>query len=125
MEILVSSKKFTLTDAVVQYAEKKIETVEKFFSNIIKAEVIVGMETNRHQKGDVFYAECKLSVPGTELFAKSEAKDAYQALDLLKDNMEREVKKYKEKLQGNIKKVKTVARKNKEYNTEIDAEEII
>jgi ribosomal subunit interface protein len=83
MEIHVSSKKITLTDAIEQYAVKKLQVLEKFFNNITKVEVIVGMETKHHQKGDIFFAECKLAVPGTDLFAKSEGTDMYQALDLL------------------------------------------
>jgi hypothetical protein len=39
--------------------------------------------------------------------------------------MEREVKTYKEKLKGDIKKTKAVVRQSKEFNADPDAEEIV
>jgi ribosomal subunit interface protein len=125
MKLLVSSKKITLTEAIEKYTDKKLQTVEKFFKNIIKAEVILGLESHHHLKGDIFFAECKLSVPSMELFAKAVGKDVYQAIDALKDELASEIKRYKQKLKGNEKKKKTVARENKEYNTEVEPEEML
>lgn len=116
MQIIVSGKGVDLTNAVETYVNKKLEGLDKFFAGIIRADVVLGKTTNHHQKGDIFFAECKLGVPGAELFAKKEAAAVYEAVDFLRDYLEVELKKHKVKLQGNVKKEKTTARLNKEYN---------
>ncbi len=123
MQIIVSGRGVDLTDAIENYVTKKINSLEKFFTGIILADVVLGKTTNHHQKGDIYFAECKLEVPGSNLFAKKEASAIYEAVDFLRDFMEVELKKHKVKLQGNVKKKKTTARLNKEYD-ETSSEEI-
>lgn len=116
MQIIVSGKGVELTGAIEEYVAKKLSSLEKFFNGIIRADVVLGKITNHHQKGDIFFAECKLEVPGNDLFAKKEASSVYEAIDFLRDYLEVELKKHKVKLQGNVKKEKTTARLNKEYD---------
>lgn len=118
MKIIISGNQINLTEAMKQYAEKKLNGLDKFFDKIIEAKVTLGMETHHHQKGDIFFAECKMQVPGKDLFAKKSAKDIYTAVDILKDEVEAELKKYKQKIRGNVKKNQSETRKNKEYQAE-------
>ena len=118
MQITTAGKQLELTAAMEQYFEKKLSNLEKFFDRIQKAVVTLGMETRHHQKGEIFYAECKMDVPGADLFGKKTGKDIYSAIDFLRDELEAELKKYKQKLRGNEKKSKTIARGNKEYQPE-------
>lgn len=118
IKITTAGKQLSLTEAMEQYVEKKIGGLEKFFDRIEKAVVTLGMETHHHQKGEVFYAECKLDVPGADLFGKTTAKDIYAAIDFLRDELESELKKHKQKLRGNEKKSKTIGRSVKEYRSE-------
>ncbi len=89
--------------------------MEKFFTGIIRADVVLGLETRHHQKGDIFFAECKLEIPGNDIFMKKEAGDLYGAIDELKSGLEMELKKHKDKLKGNDQKIKKARRSNKEY----------
>lgn len=116
MQIKTTGKQMEVTEAIEQYLEKKIQSLGKYYENIIKANAVVGMESHHHQKGDIFFAECKMEVPGTNLFAKANAKDVYAAIDLLKDELQLEIKKYKQKARGNEKKKKVVGRIMKEYD---------
>lgn len=118
MKITTTGKQISLTEPMELYVEKKLSSLDKFFDRIEKAVVTLGMETHHHQKGEVFYAECKMDVPGADLFGKTIAKDIYSAIDLLRDHLEGEVKKYKQKLRGNVKKAKTIGRNVKEYQPE-------
>lgn len=118
MQITITGKQLPLTEAMEQYVEKKLSTLEKFFDRIEKAVVTLGLETHHHQKGEIFYAECKMDVPGADLFGKRTAKDIYSAIDFLRDELEAELKKYKQKLRGNEKKSKTIGRNVKEYRPE-------
>lgn len=120
MHIIITGKGVDLTDAIESYVTKKMNSLEKFFTNIIRADVLLGKETRHHNKGEIFFAEAKLEVPGTDLFCREDATSVYAALDLLRDRLERDLKKHKVKLQGNVKKKKITARKNKEYTPPSD-----
>ncbi len=115
MQTIISGRGVALTDAIESYVDKKFAGFEKYFAGIVRAEVAVGQETRHHVKGEIFYAEAKLEIPGLDVFAKKTAKDLYTAIDILKDHLEKELKKHKAKLRGNEKKKKQTARQNKEY----------
>ncbi len=118
MQILITGKGMELTPAIEEYVNKKISALEKFFSPIVKAEVVVGRETAHHLKGEVYLAECKLSVTGKDVFASKNEKDLYKAIDKIRDYLESELKKHKEKLHGNERQAKVGARSAKEYQPE-------
>ena len=98
MQIKITAKNTDLTDAIRGYVEKKFDALDKFFDGIIRADVIVGLESTHHNKGDVFFAECKLEVPGNDLFVKKEEPSLYKAIDKVKDHLAQQIVKYKEKL---------------------------
>lgn len=89
-----------LTDAIREYAWNKISELQKFLPEGTHASVDIILErtTNHHKKGDVFKAEANVSVPGQLLNAEQVHEDLYAAIDKLKDEVGRELKKYKEKL---------------------------
>lgn len=113
MQVLITGKGIELTEAIKNYVDEKISSLEKFDAGVIRAVVVVGMETHHHQKGNVFFAECKLEVPGSDLFAERKEPVLYAAVDKLRDHLETELRKYKEGRFG--KKDKAVMREQKEY----------
>ena len=112
MQIVISGKGIELTDAIKAYAEKKISGLDKFYPNIIRAIVEVGMETHHHLKGEIFVAECKLEIPGNDVFASKNEKTLYKAIDKVRDYLEAELKKSKAKSRE---KDKREVRASKEY----------
>lgn len=115
MQILITGRGLELTQPIESYINKKINGLDKFFDGIIRADVVVAMETHHHNKGQIFFAECKLEVPGYDVFIKKEAGGVYEAVDILRDHLETDLKKHKAKLKGNEKKIKRARRDNKEY----------
>ena len=101
MEIIFKSKNFSLTPSIEDYTSKKIQTLERFLQNfnkeIIKFEVEVGRTTNHHRNGDVFRAEINLSLGGKMFRAESEQDDLFAAIDEVRDSLEQEIKKFKNK----------------------------
>ncbi len=118
MQVIISGKSIELTQAIKDYAEKKISSLDKFYDNILRAEVIVGLETRHHLKGKNFICECKLVVPGNDLFATKEEANLYKAIDKVRDYLESELKKHKVKEREKEKKLKRTIRKAKEYKVE-------
>ena len=107
-----------LSEAIKDYVNKKILALNKFYNDkIIIADVVVGVSSDHHQKGKKFFAECKLDVPGKNLFALKEEETLYKAIDKIRDYLELELKKYKLK-QRVTEKDKKINRANKEYKIE-------
>lgn len=115
MQLIISGRGLSLTDAIENYVNKKIIPLDKFFKGIIRADVTVGQESKHHVKGEIFFAECKLEIPGNDVFERENAKDLYAAIDAMRDHLEAELKKRKAKLHKNDKKIRVARRSNKEY----------
>ena len=118
MQVTISGKGIELTQAIKDYAEKKISSLDKFYDNILRAEVVVGLESRHHLKGKNFICECKLVVPGNDLFVAKEEADLYKAIDKVRDHLENELKKHKIKEREKEKKLKRQVRKTKQYQVE-------
>lgn len=104
-----------LTEAIKDYVDKKIGSLDKFYDKILKADVKVGKESGHHLKGEVFICECKMDVPGVDLYASKNEKNLYKAIDKVRDYLEGELKKHKILQREKIKKDKREVRAGKEY----------
>lgn len=104
MKITIQATNMELTDAIRAHAEKKILSVEKFFDNIIQADIDVGMKSHHHQKGKIYYAEVNLHVPGTIVRVSKESEDLYKAIDKVKDHLKVDLEKLKGKMRSKDKR---------------------
>ena len=114
MQVLLTSKNFELTDAIKDYVNKKFNALDKFFNKIIRANVIISKDAH-HNKGDVYFCECKLEIPGNDLFVSKDEQDMYKAIDKVQDHLCEELKKRKEKIEEKIMKARRGKRDLKEY----------
>ena len=115
MILKVKGTGIELTDAIRQYAEEKFSDMTKFFDNIQNADIDIGLRSQHHQKGKIFYAEINVSVPGKEIRIVKDSEDLYKAIDKVKDHLKSELKEFKERLRHKDKKV---LRGQKEYKLE-------
>jgi len=102
MKIKILSKQIDLTPAIKEYIEMKMGGLEKFVARYeAKGEVLVYFElartTHHHHKGEVYYVESYLHLPGKDLRAEYVHEDARAAVDKVKDILKNEIVKYKEK----------------------------
>lgn len=84
-----------ITPAIREYAENKIEALEKFVDmddTSIAADIEVGKTTEHHQHGDVFRAEINFYIKGEILRAESVKDDLYAAIDEVKYELSRILK---------------------------------
>lgn len=118
MKIQITGKGIELTEAIKDYANKKMLSLNKFYNDrIIRAEIVLGKE-NHSLKGKNFLAECKLQIPSEDLFASKREETLYKAIDKIRDYLELELNKHK--LKQRVKeKDKKISRDNKEYKIEI------
>ena len=104
MQIDIKGTNLELTQAIKDYINEKIGGLEKFFDQILEARVDVGITSEHHQKGKIFRAEVNLEVPQKYIIrAEAEREDLYMAINEVKDELQIQLKKYKEKMRGNFK----------------------
>jgi ribosome hibernation promoting factor len=80
------------TDALKLYAEEKIHRIGKFFSQPLDAHIVLAVHSKERQS-----AEVELHTHGTTIHGKEETEDLYSAIDLVIDNVKRQVQKHKDK----------------------------
>lgn len=101
-----------LTEPIKQYVNEKFGDLDKFFDNIQRADIDIGMRTQRHKKGKIFYAEANIHVPGKDIRVVKDTENLYKAIDKVRDHLKSELKELKEKMR---RKDKKVLRARKEY----------
>jgi putative sigma-54 modulation protein len=98
MNLTISGHHLELTPAIREYVQSKLERIKRHFDHVIDIAVILTVdklpEKEKRQK-----AEINLHVRGKDLHAVSIAHDLYAAIDALIDKLDRQVIKYKTKLQ--------------------------
>lgn len=90
MKIKITGKELKITDAINDYAEKKMERIEKYFDNA-EAEIIAKVEKNYQ------IAEIKVMANGETFRAVAEEKDLYASIDKDIDILEGQIRKAKTK----------------------------
>jgi len=101
MKKIIKTKDIELSEAMEDYIDKKLGTLNKFVvdvnEDLVMAQVELLRTTRHHQTGDIFRAEINLSIDGKLFRVESEKDDIYAALDDVRDGLEQEIKKYKNK----------------------------
>lgn len=101
MKINIKSRDLQITPAIEDYLYKKLETLRRFFGDmnqdLISGEAELCRTTRHHQSGVIFRAEVNLEINGKMFRVESEKDDLYAAIDEVRDDLEREIKKFKEK----------------------------
>lgn len=97
MQINIKATNIEMTDAIREYAESKVKSLEKFFDQVADVNIDVGMESHHHNKGKVYYAEVNMIVPGKLIRVRKNAVNLYKAIDKVKDHLKVELQGMKEK----------------------------
>ena len=108
MKYNIRGNKIDVTQAIEDYIKSKISKVEKYFNDSAEAKAIISTK-GKDQKVEVTIWSGKYNVRAEET-----SEDLYAAIDLVLDKLERQLKKYKDKLQTSKRAVK------EEYVPEID-----
>ena len=92
VKVSVTFRHTESTDALKQYAEEKIRRLGKYFPQSLAAHVVLSVESKERQS-----AEVELHAHGIMIHAKEQTEDLYSAIDLVTDNLKRQVRKQKDK----------------------------
>lgn len=92
MNIIVNGRHLEITPALKTYAEKKLKRFDRYLSNIAEAIVTITVEKYRHK------VEVLMKANGVLIQAEGITGDVYSSIDEVTEKLERQVKRYKEKL---------------------------
>ena len=101
MRIMLHTKNLELTPSIEAWVDQKMSTLEKLFrpnDQLTEARVEIGRPSKHHHKGPVFYTEINLKMGGNLLRAVVEHEDLRTAIDFARDEIERQLKKFKSKM---------------------------
>ncbi|MEO1574150.1 MAG: ribosome-associated translation inhibitor RaiA [Pseudomonadota bacterium] len=92
MQLNLTGHHIEITDALRNRVSAKVAKMERHFDHVTDVNVILTVEKLEHK------AEATVNVPGETLYAESVENDMYAAIDLMADKLDRQVRKFKEKL---------------------------
>lgn len=94
MKLQVHSIHFNADSKLVEFIQKKVDKLETFYDRVVDGEVFLRINNEGVDNKTV---EIKVKVPGSQLFAKEQARSFEAATDLATEAMRNQLKKYKEK----------------------------
>ena len=95
MNITVQSIKFDADQKLVDFIKKKTAKLEQFIDNIIEGVCYLRLENVEDEANKV--VELKFNIPGSQLFAKAQAKSFEEATDIAVESLRRQISKHKTK----------------------------
>jgi putative sigma-54 modulation protein len=96
MTIRIQAIKFEATKQLEDHIAKKVNKLEKFFDEILNAEVI--LKVVKPESAANKEALVKINIPGNEIFASKVCDSFEEAVDTAVDAIEKQVIKHKEKV---------------------------
>lgn len=106
MQLNFAGKNVEVTQALKDVTEKKLGKLEKYFQRDIIGNVTFSTEKNRK------IIEVTINLPGTILRAEESSDDMYASIDRAVDILERQIRKYKSRLQKRYQNNETIRFEN-------------
>jgi len=94
MQITTTFRHMEQSDALKSYAEEKLEKVKKYIDEPIVVQVFLTVEKIRHS------AEVTIAGKAITIKAAEETNDMYASLDAVADKIERQLRRFKERIKA-------------------------
>ncbi|CAA6813866.1 MAG: Ribosome hibernation protein YhbH [uncultured Thiotrichaceae bacterium] len=94
MQLEITGHHIDVTSSMHNYAQEKISKLKRHFDQVLDVHMILKVKKLEHT------AEAVLHLSGNRVFADATSHDMYAAIDSLADKLDRQVIKYKEKVQN-------------------------
>lgn len=91
----VRGENIEVTEAIRDYVEKKVDKLERYFSDSPEATVHVNLKVYSEKTAKV---EVTIPLPYLVLRAEETSPDLYASIDLVVDKLERQIRKFKTKI---------------------------
>jgi len=94
MQMNITFRHLDPIDSLKNYAQDKVERVNKYLDKATEAHVVLSIDRHLHQ------ADIRIQSGRFVLRGKEKSEDMYASIDLAMDKIERQLKRYKEKLKS-------------------------
>jgi putative sigma-54 modulation protein len=98
MNLTISGHHLEVSAALREYVVNKLERITRHFDQVVDINVLLSIEKNK-EKERRQKAEITLRVKGKDIFVEHTHEDLYAAIDQLMDKLDRQVVRYKSKVQ--------------------------
>lgn len=95
MKVFVQSVNFNADKELVEFVEKKVESLEKYYDKIVDSEVFLKVQQSSEKENKI--VEVKINVPGNDFVVKKVCKTFEEGVALTVDSLKRQLNKRKEK----------------------------
>ena len=92
MNLVISGKNLDITEGLRSAIEEKIGKLERYFTDTTEVHVTLSTEKNRQK------IEITIPMKGSIIRAEESSSDMYVSIDLVEEVIERQLRKYKNKL---------------------------
>lgn len=99
MNISVQSIKFDADQKLIEFIKRKTGKLQQYLDNIIEGECYLKLQNVENEENKV--VELKINIPGSQLFAKAQAKTFEEATDTAVESIRRQINKHKTKTRSN------------------------
>lgn len=96
MNLSITGRHFEITPAIREYVLNKMSRISRHFDNVIDTQVMLSVERLKHS------AEVTMRLRGKDIHCEATDSNLYAAIDLLADKVDRQVIKYKTKIQNHV-----------------------
>ena len=96
MQLSVTFRHMDATDALKEYAHEKVDRIRKYFPDPIKAHVVLECDRGYNHHADVVITLHN----GIVIAGEETTEDMYSSIDLVMAKIERQVRRYKEKIRS-------------------------
>ncbi|MFC4712692.1 ribosome hibernation-promoting factor, HPF/YfiA family [Planococcus dechangensis] len=95
LQFNIRGENIEVTPAIREHIEKKVEKIERYFTDGANATAMVNLKTYNHNQTKV---EVTIPMKNLTLRAEERHDDLYAAIDLIVAKLERQIRKYKTKV---------------------------
>jgi len=96
MKVNVQSVNFNADKSLIEFVEKKLSSLDKYYDKIVDADVFLKVQQTSGKENKLF--EVKLNVPGNDFIVKKQCKTFEEGAMLVSDSLKRQLTKKKEKV---------------------------
>ena len=98
MKVNVQSVNFNVDKDLIDFIEKKVNGLEKYFDKIVDSDVYLKVQQTSGK--DNKFVDLKLNIPGNDLVVKKQCKTFEEGVMLTTDSLKRQLTKKKEKIRA-------------------------
>ena len=98
MKVFVQSVNFNADRKLIDFIEKKLNGLDKYYDRIVDSEVYLKVQQTSEKENKL--VEIKINVPGNDMVVKKQSRTFEEGVMLAVDSLKRQLTKTKEKIRA-------------------------